>query len=176
LVVIPTITPTPLPTPIPYEQLIPNGWTQHRTALVEIWLPPAYKNAKKVIPEGAALSAVPELVFSQPATKADLYGEFVLVVYEPLTIESLDSFLDVKLQSVPSTVRVVDRRKTLVNTTEAIRVMTETSVDGIDVNGLTYIILDGGTVWYVEFIAQINDFYEDLELFEDAMLTFRLVR
>ncbi|HVF25901.1 MAG TPA: hypothetical protein VNA23_08430, partial [Anaerolineales bacterium] len=34
--VIPTITPTLTATPIPYEQLIPAGWTQHRTELVEL--------------------------------------------------------------------------------------------------------------------------------------------
>jgi len=176
LIVIPTITTTPLPTPIPYEQLIPTGWKQHRTALVEIWLPPIYKDAKNIIPEGAALSAVPELILSRPASKTNLYGEFVMVFYEPITTESLDSFLDVKLQSLPSTVRVVDRRKVLVNTTEAVRIATETRVETLELNGLSYVILDGNTVWYVEFIAQINNFYEELELFEDSMQTFRLVK
>ncbi|HJS18233.1 MAG TPA: hypothetical protein VJ785_05780, partial [Anaerolineales bacterium] len=43
--IIPTVTPTETAAPIPYEQLIPNGWTQHKSQLIEIWLPPDFKNA-----------------------------------------------------------------------------------------------------------------------------------
>ncbi|MFN8425617.1 MAG: hypothetical protein U0X87_05080 [Anaerolineales bacterium] len=39
----PTATFTPMPTAIPYEQLIPQGWKQQRTDLVEIWLPSDYR-------------------------------------------------------------------------------------------------------------------------------------
>src|SRR5262245_40015182 len=84
LIVIPTITPTSLPTPIPYEQLIPNGWTQHRTALVEIWYPPAFKAAKSQSTEGATTFAVPEIILSKPGSTSSLYNMWAAVSYEPL--------------------------------------------------------------------------------------------
>ena len=176
LIVIPTITPTPLPTPIPYEQLIPQGWTQHRTALVELWLPPAYKDSKLAVPKGAALTGVPALVVSQPASKTSNYVEWVIVSYEPLTTDSLDSFLDVKIQSEPASLRVVDRRKESLNSTPAVRITIETRVDNVDVNELAFVFQDGSTVWYVMYLAQINEFYEELGIFEDSVLTFRLVK
>ena len=43
LIVIPTLTPTQTPTPVPYEMLIPSGWEQFKTGLVEIWLPSSFK-------------------------------------------------------------------------------------------------------------------------------------
>src|SRR6185369_5728939 len=45
LMILPTITPTVTLTPIPYEQLIPDGWTQHKTQLMELWMPPDFKDA-----------------------------------------------------------------------------------------------------------------------------------
>jgi hypothetical protein len=48
--------------------------------------------------------------------------------------------------------------------------------DQIDVNDMTYVFLDGSTVWYVEYAAQINEFYENLSTFEQSAQTFRFVR
>jgi hypothetical protein len=174
-VVIPTITPTAPPTPIPYEQLIPNGWTQYRTASVEIWLPPAFK-VPKSNSSGLAPLASSELIVSRPAAKASLFALWVLVTHEPLTTDSLDTFLDVKFQSLPPEYRVVDRQQVLVNTVPATRVIIESRVKNVDVNQLSYIFQDGGTVWYVLYAAQINDFYENLETFEASAQTFRLVK
>ena len=174
-IIIPTVTNTPIPTPVPYEQLIPNGWKQHLTTLVEIWLPPTFKDAK-TSSKGRESLAVSELILSRPASKTTSYIMWVLVSYEPLTTESLDSFLDLKLQSLSSDYRVVERRKVLVNSTEAVRAVVETRDGVVDVNELVYIFLDGSTVWYVEYIAQINEFYNELATFEDSIKTFRLVR
>jgi len=177
LIVIPTFTPTALPTPIPYEQLIPNGWKQYRTALIEIWLPPTYKTAKLEIPEGSSGLAFPELVLSQPASGSSVYNEWFIVSYEPLTGDSLDSYLDAELQKLSPEIRLVERRKVWINSTEAMRLLFETRVENnIDANVLTFVFLDGTTIWYVEYLAQINEFYEMLETFEDSVQTFRVVR
>ena len=100
---------------------------------------------------------------------------WVIVSYEPLTTESLDTFLDVKFQSVSSDLRVVERRNVVVNSTEAVRVVIETRLNNVDANELAYIFQDGDTVWYVMFGAQINEFYAELDSFEDSVQTFRLV-
>jgi hypothetical protein len=57
-----------------------------------------------------------------------------------------------------------------------VRITAEARVDNIDVNDLAFVILDGRTVWYVEYLAQINDFYELLPTFEQSILTFRLTK
>jgi hypothetical protein len=175
LIVVPTITPTPLPTAIPYEQLIPTGWTQYRTTLVEIWLPSAFKVPKSNT-SGLPPLAGSELIVSRPAAKASLFALWVIISHEALTSESLDVFLDVKFQSLPSEYRVVDRQTVLVNSVPAERVVVEARVKNVDVNELVYIFQDSGTVWYVLYAAQINDFYENLETFETSARTFRLVK
>src|SRR5260370_864201 len=43
MIVIPTSPPTETPTPLPYDMLIPSGWAQFKTRLVEIWLPSNFK-------------------------------------------------------------------------------------------------------------------------------------
>jgi len=175
LIVPPTLTPTPIPTSIPYEQLIPEGWAQHRTELIEIWLPSAFKDTKRVPPKGVKTLAVPELILTKSASKTSIYSMWVIVSYEPLTTESLDTFLDVKFQSVSSDLRVVERRNVVVNSTEAVRVVIETRLNNVDANELAYIFQDGATIWYVMFGAQINEFYAELDSFEDSVQTFRLV-
>lgn len=174
-VVIPTLTPTPLPTQIPYEQLIPTGWSQFRTGTVEIWLPPEYKTPKSNT-SGLTSLASSELVVSRPPAKSTLYAIWVTVSFEPLTSDSLDSFLDVKFQSLPAAYRVVDRRSVLVNSLPVEKVVIESRIKNFDVNELVYVFQDGGTVWYVLYAAQINDFYENLEVFEDSARTFRVLK
>jgi len=173
---IPTITPTGIPTPIPYEQLIPDGWTQHRTTLVELWLPPKFKPEGSELLGDTASLAIPELIFSGSASKSSLYRMVVAVSYEPLAGDSLNTYLDSELTKLPPEARVVERRKVLVNTTEAIRLTFEIRSNNVDINDLAYVFLDGSTVWYVEYAAQINEFYEMLPTFEESVLTFRVVR
>jgi hypothetical protein len=44
MIVIPTSTVTQTAAPIPYEQLIPEGWVQIKSELVEIWVPASFKS------------------------------------------------------------------------------------------------------------------------------------
>jgi len=39
-----------------------------------------------------------------------------------------------------------------------------------------YVIQDGTAVWFVEYVAQINEFYDTLPSFERSAQTFRIVR
>jgi len=166
--VLPTITPTVTLTPVPYEQLIPNGWKQFKTELVEIWLPPSFKTAKKDSGE--------ELAISGANSKSSLYGMHITVSYEPLTGDSLDAHLDAGLLKVDPQARNVERRKVSLNSTEAIRMMFEIRVETVDFNQLVYVIQDGSTVWFVAYFAQINEFYEMLPIIEQSIKTFRVVK
>ncbi|GEM_PF-841661 len=171
----PTVTPTIAPTAIPYEQLIPQGWVQHRTALMELWLPSGYRKSDTRYPFLSYELTKVDLTLSRAPSDTSLYNVYVIVAYEPLPQDSLNSHLDDRVVEIPDGVRLVERRDVFVNSTPAVRLLFEgKSSDGLDVNALMYVFLDGNTVWYVEYFTQINEFYQLLEVFEKSIATFRL--
>lgn len=174
--VIPTITPTVTPTPIPYEQLIPDGWVQHRTGLVELWLPSEFENSGQGISGIAGNSVLLEMALTGETSSASLYKIFVSVSFEPLSTGSLDAFLESRLSSIPAGVNLTERRKVLINSAEAYRLMFESNNNNVLTNDLLFAILDGTTIWYIRYSAQINEFYELLPAFEQSIKTFRIVK
>jgi hypothetical protein len=168
MVVFPTLTPTPTQTPVPYEQLIPNGWKQFKTELVEIWLPPSFKTIDRQPGEELALQGI--------TSKNALYKMNATISFEPLTGDSLDAHLDAALSKMDPLTRLTERRKVSLNSTDAVRMTFEARVETVDVNQLTYAIQDGGTVWFVYYTAQINEFYEMLPIFEQSVKTFRVAK
>jgi hypothetical protein len=175
--VMPTLAFTQTPTAVPYEMLIPEGWVQFKTGLVEIWLPAGFKQADPSVFRDSADLAMPELFMREASSDSSLYQMLVMISYEPLTADSLDAYLDTEIAKLPSTIRVAERRKVFVNATEVVRCVFETRSDNnIDINDMAYVFLDGSTVWYVEYVAQINEFYENLSTFEQSAQTFRIVR
>jgi hypothetical protein len=176
MIIIPTSTPTETPTPLPYAMLIPNGWAQFKTGLVEIWLPANFKPGDPKLLNDSTKFAIPELIMRGAASKSSLYQMLATVSYEPLTTDSLDAFLDGKVAKFPTEIRVAERRHVSVNSTDTIRLLFETRSQNVDVNIMTYVFLDGSTIWYVEYGAQINEFYDMLPTFEDSVKTFRIVR
>jgi hypothetical protein len=173
---LPSPIPTGTATPIPYESLIPAGWSQHRTGLIEIWMPPQFEAGDPQLFNDSANTAVHELALTGLRSESSLYRTLVLISYEPLTASSLDAHLDGEVARIPAGIRLSDRRKVTLNTTEAVRFMLETRIDNLDFNDVTYVFLDGSTVWYVEYMAQINEFFEMLSVFEKSALTFRVIR
>jgi hypothetical protein len=176
LVIQPTLTPTITPTPLPYEQLIPAGWNQYETSLVEIWLPSNFKLADSRTVNTTAGFALPELLIAEVPSKSSAYTMLVAVSYDLLTGDSLDKFLDAKFPSLPYQARVSDRRTVYVNTVEARRIVVEFRINNIDYNDMVYVFLDGQTVWYVEYVAQISEFFDNLPIFEQSIQTFRTVK
>jgi hypothetical protein len=175
--VTPTAAPTATVTPVPYEQLIPYGWTRHQTQLIELWLPPDFKAAAPGEVTGVSGNAVflnLALVSSSGTTS---YPISVAVSYEPLTFDTLEAFLDVKLSNIPPDVNKAEHRKVSVNSVDAYRLMFEgRTTDNLNTNDLLYVFQDGGTVWYVKYSAEINEFYEMLPVFEESIKTFRTVK
>lgn len=176
-VVTSTITPTPTLTSIPYEQLIPQGWTQYKTALIEVWMPPDYKKA----PAGAVTPVSGKAVIFNlglvSTSKTSTYKPTVSVSYEPLAASTLEEFIDQKLAETPLDVNIAERRKVTVNSVDAYRIVFETHTKAnIDANDLLFVFQDGGTVWYVKYSAEIKEFFELLPIFEESIKTFRIVR
>lgn len=175
--VMPTLLPTGTPTSVPYELLVPEGWAQFETGLVEIWLPAEFKQGDPSSFRDSADLATPELFMREADSTSSLYQMLVMVSYEPLTADSLDTYLDSEITKLPSAIRVAERRKVFVNSTEVVRFVFEIRSDNnIEINDMAYVFLDGSTVWYVEYVAQINEFYERLSTFEQSVKTFRIVR
>ena len=109
-------------------------------------------------------------------SSTSLYKIFVSVSFEPLSTGALDEFLESRLSNIPADVNMTERRKVLINSTEAFRLMFESNNNNVLTNDLLFVILDGTTIWYVRYSAQINDFYEMLPAFEQSIKTFRIVR
>lgn len=176
VVIPPTVTPTITMTPVPYEQLVPADWKQYKTSLVEIWLPLNFRLADKKTVNTTAGFALPEMLISENPSKSSAYTMLVGISYDLMTGESLDKFLDAKFPNLPYQARVSDRRTVFVNTVEARRIVVEFRINNIDYNDMVYVFLDGSTVWYVEYVAQIGEFFDNLPIFEQSIKTFRPVK
>lgn len=175
-IVIPTITPTETQTPLPYEQLIPYGWIQNKTQLIELWTPPDFENAAPGVASGVAGDAVYLNLALVSKVNQSGYPITITVSYEPLTSGTLEDFMDVKLSNIPPDVNMVENRKVSINSTDAVRLMFERkTTSNLNVNDLLFVFQDGGTVWYVKYSAEITDFYELLPYFEEGVKTFRPV-
>lgn len=168
-----TLTPTITPTPIPYEQLIPADWKQYKTSLVEIWMPGNFNVADRNTKDISVNFGIPDLLLAEVSSKSSAYTMLVSVSYDLTTSDSLDALLDEKFPSIPYQSHISDRRTVFVNTHEARRIVIEFKVDNIDYNNMVYVIQDGNTVWYVEYVAQIAEFFDNIGVFEQSINTFR---
>jgi len=170
----PTLTPTITLTPVPYEQLVPADWRQYNTPLIEIWLPSNFRTATASdITNGFAFT---ELLFVEVSSKSSAYNMQVAVTYDLMTADSLDSYLESKFPHLPYQARVTDKRTVFVNTVESRRIVIEYRANNIDYNDLVYVFLDGSAVWYVQYVAEISEFFNNLGVFEQSINTFRIAR
>jgi hypothetical protein len=176
LVVLPTPTSTLAPTPIPYETLIPAGWVQFKTPLYEIWLPAGYKNAQADhLVTGLGNKPILDLSLNGKYTSKSPNKISVTVAYEPMTGASFDQFLNERLVALGPVVS--ERSQVDLNTVPAVRlIFTGRKGNNTDINELTYVVLDGGTVWYVQYTAELTEFYNLLTTFESSARTFRMAR
>jgi hypothetical protein len=173
---LPTGTPTETPTPIPYDQLIPSGWIQHKTPLVELWLPSDFKSAGTGAGSDISGNAVFLELAYQSSSESSPHVTSISVWYEPLTKNTLNEFVDLKVSGVPPEINVAEHRKVIINSMEAYRLMFERHSQNVDTNDLLFVIQDGITVWFGRFSAELTDYYETLPVFEQSIKTFRMVR
>lgn len=173
----PTFTSTPAATPVAYESLLPSGWVQHKTALFELWLPTGYSAANAdVLITGLGNASIIDLTLRGRFTSKSPHRIYVLVSYEPLMAASLDELISQRLSELGPYLSLSERSKTDLNTVPAVRLMFSGRKGSFDINELTYIVLDGTTVWYIQYTAELTEFYELLSTFESSAQTFRVVR
>jgi hypothetical protein len=176
LMVPPTQTSMPASTPVPYETLIPSGWVQYKSPLYEIWLPTGYKDATAdTLVTGLGNSPIVDLSLRGTYTAKSPNRIYVTVAYEPMKGDSFDKFLNERLLALGPVVS--ERSRVDLNTIPAVRlVFTGRKGNNTDINELTYVVLDGTTVWYVQYTAELTEFYNLLTTFEASAKTFRMVR
>lgn len=174
--VFPTLSPTATLAPVPYEMLIPEGWVQFKTGLIEIWLPKEFTKGDAKSIENSAKLAIPELVLTEDSSKSAPYKMVVVVSYEPLTADSLDAYLTSKIAALSSDTRVSTKTMGSINSQDVVQILFEIRRDNVEFNDLTYVFLDGGTVWYVEYVAQISEYFTIVDTFKESAKTFRIVR
>lgn len=174
--VLPTVAASETPTPIPYETLVPGGWIQFKTALVEIWLPTGFEQADPQKFTDPGDMETHELVMSGTVAETSQNTMLVMISYKPLTASSLDAQLDSDLAKKPINVRLTERKKVSVNSVEAVRLVFEMRDENSEMNQMTYVFQDGSTIWFVQYLAPINEFFEMLDEFERSVKTFRVVR
>lgn len=193
MIVIPTFTPTQTTTPVPYEERIPTGWKQFTTELVEIWLPSDFELAdgdklakdaakryeemglQELIDYNAQRESISNLVVADEASGSPLYRTVFSIAYRPLDEASLDILVEKELLELPSMIVLVERKKVHIGSNEALRLVYELRLGNLYANYLEYIFLDGNTVWSVGYYAEINEFYQQLPIFEQSIQTFRMV-
>lgn len=172
----PTLTPTTAPTAVPYEQLIPPDWKQYKTSLIEIWFPGNFKESTKKTADILNGFTFTELLITEVSSKSSAYNMQVAVTYDLMTGDSLDKFLEGKFPHLPYQARVTDRRTVYINTVEARRVVIEYRANNVDYDDVVYVFLDGNTVWYVQYAAEISEFFTNLPMFEQSVATFRVAK
>ena len=172
----PTTTPTIAVTAAPYEQLVPANWLHFTTPLVEIWLPNNFKLADKKTVNITAGLAKPELLITEIPNKSSAFNMLVSVSWDLMTGDSLDAFLEAKSPNLPYQSQIADRRTVYVNAVEARRLIIEFRLNNVDYDDMVYVFLDGSTVWYVEYVAEIGEFFANKDVFEQSIKTFRPVK
>jgi len=157
--------------------LIPEGWVQYKSTLIETWVPKGFKPQQPKPSDDFSETMTLDLEVVRPASKkVSTYPVIVMVSYEPLTVGSLDEYMDGLPAQLSSGARVTAKRKVNINTVDGILVLLEAKVNGEEVNDQVYAFLDGGTVWFIHYTAQINEFYALLPTFEQSIQTFRVVQ
>lgn len=164
-----------VPTSVPHELLIPRGWEQFRTELVEIWLPKEFTSSDPQLLSNSADSDAPELLITGASSQSSPYQMFVMISHEPLTAGSLDAYLEGEAVKYPAEIRVIEKKKVPINTRDAIRFVFETQSNQTNVTDLAYLFLDGNTIWYVEYVVSSDEFSAMLPTFESSVKTFRTV-
>jgi hypothetical protein len=176
LAVVATPTSAPTATPVPYESLIPDGWVQYKSPLYEVWLPAGYRNdAANHLVIGLGNTPIVELSMSGTYTTKSPNRIYVTIAYESMTGDSFDKFVNERLQALGPILS--ERSRVDLNTVPAVRlVFTGRKSNNTDINELTYVVQDGTTVWYLQYTAELTEFYNLLTTFEASAETFRMTQ
>jgi hypothetical protein len=143
---------------------------------MEIWLPPNFKESTKKAADILNTFTYVELLATEISSKASAYNMHAAVTYELMTGDSLDGQLETRFPHLAAQARVVDNKSVTVNTVPARRIVIEYRLNEVDYNDLIYVFQDGNTIWYVQYQAEISEFFSNLSMFEQSVQTFRTTR
>ncbi|MFZ5910814.1 MAG: hypothetical protein ACOYYU_12440 [Chloroflexota bacterium] len=194
----PTSTTIPTPTPTSYKDLIPEGWQQYRDASYfgfEIWFPPEYT---PVDPRGKLEEIIKAYEDSGDAETAQLlaasleeevthytlwmadtlptalrYQTNISLATYPLERKKLADYIDARIEGLPTSTRLMERRPYHNGEYQAERVWLESSLSNTSLGQVMYFIHAGGNVWVITCYTHFNEFYTRLPIFDQIASTFR---
>lgn len=191
-----TPTRTPSPTPTKYEDTIPAGWNQYRELFrYEIWFPPEYTpvDQRGKLQELIQLyedSGYSELAQQRTATLDEDVSHYVLwmadtivsplryqtnvsIATYPLEKRSLSGYVDLQVQELPPSIRVMERRPYSIGNYAAERLWLENSLSNTTLGMVMYVIRAQHDVWVITCYTHFNEFYIRQPLFDQIVNTFR---
>lgn len=194
----PTSTTIPTPTPTSYMDSIPEGWQQFRDASYfgfEIWFPPEYTpvdsrgKLEEIIKayEDSGDSETAQLLtaaFEEDVTHYTLwmadtlptalrYQTNVSLATYPLERKKLADYIDARIEELPTSTRLMERRPYQHGTYQAERVWLESSLSNTSLGQVMYFIRAGSDVWVITCYTHFNEFYTRLPVFDQIASTFR---
>ena len=194
----PAFTETPVLTPtatlIPYEQLIPSGWNQYITPDAEIWLPVQFKRVNAEEERLARIDFYKKLGHEEYAqqleenpaayfywfkgseTGTTPYIANITVEFKPMTIESLDAYIDQEYPDGSSLAfRIANRKEFQIGKYGGRRVLLESTFSDVYVGVAQYMLYDGNRLWEINCSSHFSEFYTWLPEFDKVARAFRLV-
>lgn len=194
----PTISPTPTATPIPYESVLQPGWSQLRSAQVELWVPPSFVGGDMLNNRSATLAAITALG-SQFASISESAAQIppttllmavdsnlgrylvitnVIVFFELESFPSLDAYPNYYWQTyyqpdVPNSY-IQENRSYLIRDLPGRRFIISARRGTLEFAETVYILQDGETIWVVSCVTSAAELYERLPIFDQIAQTFRL--
>ena len=161
--------------------------------MAAIWLPPGYvggdlmadreATARRISALGpeyalaaevARTSPVNVLIFAVDSTESPYtILTAVRVSFEPEPVTDLDAYVDTLIASLPLDYVVMEKHRFVtVGGFLTHRLAVQSGQGGNMVMQQLYVLLDGDTVWRIEYSAHINVFYTLQPTFEQSFLTF----
>lgn len=193
----PFLTATPAPTStatlIPYEELIPPGWNQHTTTILELWVPPQFNSINIDVERQATIDLYRDLGYEDYAEDlennpsayvfwfkhsdpgSNLFTPNINIGPALMTAADLDTYLNQAYADGPQEFVVVNRQEFAVGNYEARRWLLEANLNNIYIGVAQYAIFDGTDVWFITGGSHFNEFYSWLPEFDKVARTFRLI-
>lgn len=189
----PTATPTPVP-PTPTPTPIP-GWEKFEARGIEMWLPESYEGGdpgqdldvivEKLRTLGPDFVQMAQMIEQNPSAFAlwafdsdvgdsGFLTNVNVVTERVLSAMTVETYSDMMVRQLPSQFRVVERGIVSLDHYQAERVLVETSIMGVEIKQVMYVIKEGNAIWIVNFSTGADEFERRLPAFEQSMRTFKI--
>ncbi|BAZ27467.1 protein kinase [Kalymmatonema gypsitolerans NIES-4073] len=170
------------------SEVIPSSWRKFSGGGTELLLPESYQvidpnqnlheivsNLKALGIEGEELAEYLEQkpsAFSIWAFDSNTGDSVIVAKRQVSSTTKLEIYLQRMSKEFPTGIHVVDMKIGFAEGYEVGQIIAEASVLGESGKQLYYFFKDGGTIWYVLFCTNVDEFEQRLPIFEASVRTF----